>query len=43
MREPTPEVIERIVQAIRGGNYRSSAARWGGIEPEDLTDWGSRA
>jgi RNase H-fold protein (predicted Holliday junction resolvase) len=39
MIEPTPEVIERILQAIRGGNFRAVAARWGGVEPQDLKDW----
>ena len=35
----TPEVRERIVQAIRGGNYRNVAARFAGISPETFARW----
>lgn len=35
----TNEVQEKILQAIRGGNYREVAARWAGIDPVTLTRW----
>ena len=35
----TPEVQQRIVQAIRGGNYRDTAAAYGGVEEATLYNW----
>jgi hypothetical protein len=35
----TPEVRERILQAVRGGNFRDVAAQWAGIAPETLSRW----
>lgn len=38
----TPELQERILQAIRGGNFREVAAQWAGIAPETLSRWLAR-
>lgn len=38
----TPECQQKVVDAIRGGNYREVAAEWAGIAPETLTRWMSR-
>lgn len=35
----TPEVQQRVVDAIRGGNYREVAARWAGIGERTLQAW----
>jgi transposase len=35
----TPEVQERIIQAIRGGNYIEVAARYAGIDPVTFYNW----
>jgi len=35
----TPEVADRICQAIAGGNYREVAAAWAGIGERTLRDW----
>jgi transposase len=35
----TPEVQTRIVQAIRGGNYRDTAAAYGGVDETTLYNW----
>lgn len=35
----TPEVQDRILQAIRAGNYRETAARYGGISPATFYRW----
>lgn len=38
----TPETQERILKAIREGNYREVAAQWAGVAPETLYRWLSR-
>ena len=38
----TPEVRERIVQALVAGNYRETASRYAGIDPRQFSRWMSR-
>ncbi|MBY0274724.1 hypothetical protein K2Z84_05250 [Candidatus Binatia bacterium] len=38
----TPELQQRIIQAIQGGAYREKAAQFAGIAPETLSRWMSR-
>lgn len=35
----TPEVRARLCEALRGGNYRETAALWAGVTPETLARW----
>jgi len=35
----TPEVQERVVQALRGGNYRDTSAAYGGITYDTFSNW----
>ena len=35
----TPDVREKILTAIRAGNYRHVAARWAGVSPRTLQHW----
>lgn len=35
----TPECQERLIEAIRAGNYNSVAARYAGIDPSTLRRW----
>jgi transposase len=35
----TPEVADRICQAVAGGNYREVAAAWAGIGERTLREW----
>ena len=35
----TPERVERIIGALRGGNYRCVAAQYGGISHETFCQW----
>ncbi len=35
----TPEVQEKICRALRGGNFRSTAAWYAGISPRTLQAW----
>jgi hypothetical protein len=39
----TPETADKIVAALKMGNYRSAAAKYAGIEPATMRLWGSRA
>ncbi|MDP3938165.1 MAG: hypothetical protein Q8R92_08505 [Deltaproteobacteria bacterium] len=39
----TPEIQDKIVEAISGGNYKEIAAEWAGIAPDTLGRWLSRA
>ena len=38
----TPEVRDKILQALRAGNYRDTAARWAGVTAGTLTRWMSQ-
>jgi hypothetical protein len=38
----TPEVQDKIIQALRGGNFRYIAARWAGIDISQFKRWMSR-
>jgi len=38
----TPEVADKICQAIAGGNYREVAAAWAGIGERTLREWMQR-
>ena len=38
----TEERKEKILQALRAGNYRTAAAKWAGIEPGTLKAWVNR-
>lgn len=38
----TPEVQKRIVDALRGGNFRETAAKWAGVSPGVVSQWMSR-
>ena len=35
----TADVQARLCEALRGGNYRETAALWAGITPETLARW----
>lgn len=39
----TPEVADKIVNALKMGNYRSAAAKYAGVEPRTLKEWITRA
>lgn len=38
----TPEVVTKITNAIRAGNYREPAARMAGVSPTSLYAWQAR-
>jgi hypothetical protein len=38
----TPEAQERIVKALKGGNYRKVAVRWAGISYRVFAEWMAR-
>lgn len=35
----TPEVVDKLLQALRAGNFRNVAAEWAGIEDRTLRNW----
>lgn len=35
----SPEIVESIFLAIRGGAFRSTAARWAGVHPNTMSNW----
>lgn len=35
----TPQVMERVIAALRAGNHRDVAAHYAGITPPTLADW----
>ncbi len=35
----TPEIQQRIVDALKSGNFRVSAARWGGVAFRTFSEW----
>ena len=35
----TPEIAQKICDAIRGGNYREVAAAWAGVPERTFYDW----
>ena len=39
----TPETADKIVAALKMGNYRSAAAKYSGVEPRTLRLWVNRA
>lgn len=35
----TPEIAEKICQALRGGNFRITAAKWVGVSERTFENW----
>lgn len=38
----TPELKDRFLQAVRGGNFRCVAAKWCGVSAKIIKDWMAR-